>query len=306
MPPEPAPHEAAEDLSHAPKQKEASFIKDLFSVPLPVKKLFDLVPLVTYSPNQLPQRSPKSSRIPSLYIFSTDHDAAAGRPSFNPSCLKWQTFLNIAGVHYRLVSSNNHASPTGALPFLLPPAQSNPAQDALPVPSNKILKYATDHGGQIREPSGMRYEAYQSLLDHRIRNAWLYTLYLSPGNFSSIAAPLYIHPASSNPLVRLSLSHSLRSAAAAELLKQSAVIDANDLHSEADKAFEALSSLLGADEWFFGEEAPTLFDASVFAYTQLLLDERLQWADAKLSTALRRRANLVAHRERVLGRYYGR
>lgn len=95
MPPEPAPHEAAEDPSHAPKQKESSFIKDLFSVPLPVKKLFDLVPLVTYPPNQLPQRSPKSSRIPSLYIFSTDHDAAAGRPSFNPSCLKWQvSFVN--------------------------------------------------------------------------------------------------------------------------------------------------------------------------------------------------------------------
>ena len=106
--------------------------------------------------------------------------------------------------------------------------------------------------------------------------------------------------------MRLSLSHALRSAAAAELLKHTPVIDANDLHSEADKAFEALSLLLGADQWFFGADGPTLFDASVFAYTHLLLDEGLHWADAKMAAALRRRKNLVGHRERVLGRYFGR
>jgi metaxin len=134
----------------------------------------------------------------------------------------------------------------------------------------------------------------------------LYTLYLSPANFSSVAYPLYILPTSTNLLVRLSLSHTLRTAATAELLKHSPVIDANDLYSEADKAFEALSSLLGNDDWFFGETHPTLFDASVFAYTQLLLDERMQWTDGKLPAALRRRGNLVEHRERVLARYFGR
>lgn len=65
-------------------------VRDLFSIPAPVKKLFDQVPLVTYPPNDLPQRAPKSSRIPSLYVFADAGNAAAGRPSFNPSCLKWQ------------------------------------------------------------------------------------------------------------------------------------------------------------------------------------------------------------------------
>lgn len=82
------------------------------------------------------------------------------------------------------------------------------------------------------------------------------------------------------------------------------MIDPGDLYSEADKAFEALSLLLGEDEWFFGSESPTLFDASVFAYTQLLLDERLVWAEGKLSAVVRRRGNLVRHRGRVVGRYY--
>ena len=80
----------AEDSSQTSFQKQSRIVKDFFSIPPPVKKLFDLVPLVTYPPNELPQRTLKASRIPSLYVFSTAHDAAAGRPSFNPSCLRWQ------------------------------------------------------------------------------------------------------------------------------------------------------------------------------------------------------------------------
>jgi metaxin len=68
-------------------------VGEFFSIPAPVKQLFDLVPVLTYPPNQLPLRAPKPARIPSLYVFCKDQDAAAGRPSFNPSCLKWQVGL---------------------------------------------------------------------------------------------------------------------------------------------------------------------------------------------------------------------
>jgi metaxin len=115
-----------------------------------------------------------------------------------------------------------------------------------------------------------------------------------------VAYPLYVSPTSSNPLVRASISHQLRVAAEAELLKHTSIIDTDDLYSEADKAFEALSILLGEDSWFFGNN-----DASVFAYTQLLLDDELGWKEKKLCRALRRRANLVQHRDRLLVRYFG-
>ncbi|KAH7356848.1 hypothetical protein BKA65DRAFT_579945 [Rhexocercosporidium sp. MPI-PUGE-AT-0058] len=287
--------------------RQTGKVRDLFSIPAPIKKLFDLVPVVVYPANPLPQRAPKSTRIPSLYVFSKGRDAAAGRPSVNPSCLKWQTFLNIAGIDHRLVSSNNHASPTGALPFLLPAVHNSDSsqETLLPVPSNKFLKYATEHGGIVEESSSTRYSAYRSLLDHRIRNAWLFTLYLEPLNFSAVAYPLYVASTSSNPIVRASISHQLRNAAEAELLKHTPVIDTDDLYSEADKAFEALSILLGEDSWFFGNDKPALFDASVFAYTQLLLDDDLGWKEKKLCRALRVRDNLVQHRERLLVRYYG-
>ena len=62
-------------------------------VPAPLQRLFDAVPLVTYGPNQLPCRSPGPSDLPTLHVFITEHDAARGAPSFNPSCLKWQVSI---------------------------------------------------------------------------------------------------------------------------------------------------------------------------------------------------------------------
>ncbi|RDW62741.1 hypothetical protein BP5796_11043 [Coleophoma crateriformis] len=321
-----APEETLLTSAATSFSQQSTKVKDLFSIPPPLKKLFDKVPVLVYSPNPLPQRTPKSARIPSLYVFSTAKDAAAGRPSFNPTCLKWQvsldgcgigrgeetdaqlqTFLNIAGVDHRLISSNNHASPTGVLPFLLPTVHASASfQDSiLPIPSNKLVKFATEHGAKVQESPSMRYEAYQSLLDHRIRNAWLYNLYLERENFDAVAYKLYVLPTSTNPFVRASISYDLRIAAEAELLKHAPIIDIDDLYSEADKAFEALSVLLGKDTWFFGGEKPALFDASVFAYTQLLLDESLGWKEEKLCRALRRRDNLVQHRQRLLVKYFG-
>jgi metaxin len=71
-------------------KRQANRVRDLFSIPAPVKRLFDKVPVLTYPPNELPQRAPRPTKLPSLYVFIGDEDAAAGRPSFNPGCLKWQ------------------------------------------------------------------------------------------------------------------------------------------------------------------------------------------------------------------------
>ena len=83
------------------------------------------------------------------------------------------------------------------------------------------------------------------------------------------------------------------------------MIDPETLYVEAEEAFEALSTLLGEEEWFFGAEYPGLFDASVFAYTHLLLDEELGWVEGRLAWQLKERGNLVRHRRRVYRRCYG-
>jgi len=90
------------------------------------------------------------------------------------------------------------------------------------------------------------------------------------------------------------------------LLKYSAVINGDDLYTQAEEAFAALETVLGNDEWFFGAAKPGLFDASVFAYTHLLLDEELGrgWVDIRLRDAVLARQNLVRHRERIVQSYF--
>jgi metaxin len=174
----------------------------------------------------------------------------------------------------------------------------------------------------IEESGDLRYEAYLSLLDHRIRRAWvsnrsigstrlrltslqLYSIYLS-NNFTSIAEPLYILPTSSNPFVRLTIARELRLAAERELLKFSSIISAETLYNQAEEAFTALDSLLGNNEWFFGADTPGLFDANVFAYTHLLLDDKLGkgWLDTRLRDTLMSRQHLVTHRNKILAKYF--
>ena len=115
---------------------------------------------------------------------------------------------------------------------------------------------------------------------------------------------MYIDPCSSNPAVRAVIAYHLRAAAQAELLKTSATIDIRDLHREAENAFKALSTLLGEQTWFFGGERPSLFDASVFAYTHPLLDPDFGWKEERLSNSVKNKSNLVRHRDHILLTYY--
>lgn len=128
----------------------------------------------------------------------------------------------------------------------------------------------------------------------------LYMLYLDSENFEAVARRLYVIPATTNSIVRSALGIQLQQAARDELLKTSQYIDVADLEGDAGSAFAALSSLLGEDEHFFGRPKPGLFDASVFAYTHLILDESMGWKQNRLAQLLREHSNLVQHRERVL------
>jgi len=157
-----------------PKQKQSIF-DTLFAIPAPLKPIFDRVPLLTYPANDLPLRSPRKRGENVLHVFTTLEDAKIGRPSFNPACLKWQAYLKFTGIPFTTGPSTNHASPSGALPYLQP-AVSTTEPTKQPIPSNKLKRWiaaqnqsSTPH----KEPEDPRHEAYASLLDHRIRRAWV-------------------------------------------------------------------------------------------------------------------------------------
>lgn len=104
--------------------------------------------------------------------------------------------------------------------------------------------------------------------------------------------------------VRAATAHHLRKAALEELKKTTPNVVVDDILRDGKEALQALSTLLGSDQWFFGAEGPALFDASVFAYTHLLLDEGMGWKDNGLGDAVRGFSNLVHHRDTIIGQYF--
>jgi metaxin len=98
----------------------------------------------------------------------------------------------------------------------------------------------------------------------------------------------------------------LQSAAASELAKSSysSTISEADIMRDAANALSALSELLGEDQWFFGQKQPSMLDASVFAYTHLILDGNLQWVRNELAQHTYEHQNLVDHRARILNQFF--
>jgi metaxin len=123
---------------------------------------------------------------------------------------------------------------------------------------------------------------------------------LNRENFEAVARRLYVDPSTADPIVRTVLASQLQQAARDELLKSSPYIDASALEAEATEAFEALSTLLGENIHFFNRPNPGLFDASVFAYTHLILDSKMGWKYSRLEQLLSQHGNLVQHRDRLL------
>lgn len=84
----------------------------------------------------------------------------------------------------------------------------------------------------------------------------------------------------------------------------STTIKEADILRATEDALAALSTLLSEDEWFFGQEKPGLFDASVFAYTHLLLDKTMSWEENRLGQVVKGCQNLGRHRNRIMEMYY--
>ena len=83
-----------------------------------------------------------------------------------------QAYLKFSKIPFQIASANNHASPSGSLPFVLPSSDST--KQSQPVPSNKLQRWAMNNSDKaIEEPGDAQYEAYLSLIDHRIRRAWV-------------------------------------------------------------------------------------------------------------------------------------
>ena len=127
---------------------------------------------------------------------------------------------------------------------------------------------------------------------------------MDSSNFESIAKKAYVNPSTKNPPVRATLAYQLKEAAKDQLHRKDTYIDPEDILSEAKEAFNSLSYLLGDNVYFTHGSTPCWFDASLFSYTHLILDETLGWKYNPLASFLEEHPNLVQHRQRILDKYF--
>ncbi|KAK0666279.1 hypothetical protein QBC41DRAFT_281188 [Cercophora samala] len=299
----------------------------LWSIPAPLQKLFNQFPLVTLESNPLPARSQiltsASDTLPTLYVFSSDDDALQGKPSINPTCLKWQTLLRLSHIPFQTLPSTNHASPTGSLPFLLPPRTPSPSPPPLPIPSHSIPLYISrftpspspSPSPSSPGPTPLRKEAYLSLLTP-LRLAYLTTLYLTPP-LSPLLRKFYLNPSTTrSPYLATLLQSHLSSAAATAVLQAlgfhpqsgAEAIDRANLEAEAAEALDCLAVLLRESHtgWFFGLERPGEFDAALYGYVGLIM-EHMDTPEGKLGGLVRRagEGELVGWWERIRREAWG-
>ncbi|KAI5797481.1 hypothetical protein DFH27DRAFT_625825 [Peziza echinospora] len=147
----------------------------MFAIPPIIRTLFDSFPLTVYPPESHPLRCPGPSKLPTLYVWLSPTEAREpnnlGR-SFDPECLKWQTYLRFLNIEYKSIPSSNHAcsgGPGAVLPFLIPPpppSQKDNSNSASPatatassssstpiIPAQKLLTWARTNSRRKPPPT---------------------------------------------------------------------------------------------------------------------------------------------------------
>lgn len=279
---------------------------DFFKLPSPLRHLFDTFPLITYDQNAIPQRLKQATHHHSLYVFTYPPGTSNSQLSPNPACLKWQAYLHTRQVPFRIVSSSNHASPSGALPYLQSARVSTNEPGSVQITSSKLLRWTESQTGTIDEQD-VRLDAYMALIDQNIRNAWLYYMYLNQENLRAVAEKIYITPISRSNSVRSILKYQLQQAAKEQLQRTTPTLDEEDILDSAEVAFRSLNTLLGHDTFFSKKDVPGLFDCALFAYTQPLLalsdtryDSSIRWADDALVQKILPYEALIRHTQNML------
>ncbi|EWC46612.1 hypothetical protein DRE_04099 [Drechslerella stenobrocha 248] len=252
-------------------------------------------------------RPVQSAAPATLFVFSAagaeeeeQQEDDGGAPSFNP------TYLKIRGVDFRTESSSNHASPTGSLPFLIdetPVEGGGSGGRQLPrtVPTNKLAQWIDETAASsvnTVDLDAADVRAFTSLLDTSIRDAWLYAMYVDPTNLHTITTPRYTHATPLWPVTAV-IGAQMRNAALASIRQSHVQPTGRALYAAAAEAWDALSTLLDEEQWFFGARDAGVFDAGVFAYAHLMLA-----SGGELAAVVNRHENLVAHEARVRRKWY--
>ncbi|KAK9324803.1 hypothetical protein V1517DRAFT_316347 [Lipomyces orientalis] len=310
-----APDQSQSTTSSAsqPSPSNLTYMK----VPTLIKTVFDKFPLVKYPEAALPSTClfpAPAEKIGTAFVHSTADD------SIYPQSIRLLTILKLAGVIDKLavIPSSPHAAPkSGSVPYVFLRSRPRIKSDLLPrtlYPESKAFhQWLASIAPSFPAFDTAKQNPLLSLVDIRLRDAWLLTLYLYPANYKSILVPrltqAYSHSDTSTSIIPHILAYSA-SREAQQLLTRSTGVSRitetiqRSIITNAEEALDALAILLsdsGAPYINGGE--PGVLDAAVYGYLRPILGLELKSltgdGQAELKTLVQERKALVDLVERI-------
>lgn len=222
--------------------------------------------------------------------------AASGLPDFSPYVIKAMTLLKMAGVDYVVEKGSPGRAPKGKLPYI--------DDDGVLVPDSTLIRFHLEKTRGIDFDSGLsagqraQSWAVEKLCEDHLIPIIAVLRWRDEANFQKGVGAFFDKslPAFARPakwLIRGVILKRLRAGGIARFSPEEI-----DLLGERD--VETLAALIGDKPYLMGDK-PCAADAAVFAALALLLDPASagKVRDTALATP-----NLVAYRDRIIGRYF--
>ncbi|KAK9235703.1 hypothetical protein V1525DRAFT_434462 [Lipomyces kononenkoae] len=286
-------------------------------VPSLIKILFDQFPLVKYAESSLPSACifpTPSEKIGTVFVQDITDD------SIYPQSIQLLSILKLSGIFDRFttIPSSSHAAPkSGTVPYIFLPSRPKVKSDLLPrtiYPESKVFYlWLASIAPSFPEFDYAGQSPLLSLIDVRIRDAWVLTLYLYPVNYESIFIPRLSQAysqsdASASILPRILAYTTLHDAQ--QLLRQSTGVPSitetiqRSIIANAEEALDAFANLLvDSGKPYLDGDDPGVLDAALYGYIEpiLRLDIRNRKGDAQaeLKTLVTARNILVEWAERI-------
>jgi glutathione S-transferase len=226
---------------------------------------------------------------------------AWGLPDISPFVVKLETWLRLAGVPYETKPGDPRKAPKKKMPYIV--------DDAVTMGDTRfIIEHLTaKHGVQLdaRLTPAQRAiaTAFQSMLEEHLYWVVVYERWQLDENWARYTPTMrsIIHGAGVPGLLVGAITSQARKGMVTQLFNQG-----TGRHTRAEIArvgeelVEAAAQQLGDGPYFFGAE-PATIDASMYAFTTILLDAPFE---GPVRTAGQKHANLRAYVDRMRAKYW--
>ncbi|KAJ3160836.1 hypothetical protein HDU86_008196 [Geranomyces michiganensis] len=250
----------------------------------------------TYTPHDKVHTDPHPGPSDTVVLYQFPRPVGVPFPSLSPPCVKLEAYLRLCGVSYvnRFTIADMRKSPMGTGPFIS-------LNGVLYADSNLIIPRLEEAGlsaglnGHLSPVQRAQAHAIKAMVDDVVYYAMVYERWQLDENWPSFKQVVF----GNAPLVvKLFVAPMVRSKTVKGLHGQKMGRHTyREVLVKHGRCIDALATLLGNQNFFFGGATPTSVDVTVFAHLGCILAVPLKTMG--LAEQIRSKHNLVKHIQRM-------